>query len=94
MAVTAYTTQLSINSLTVVKAAAGWLLNLTVTVSGSTVGTAFDASYVSGTVAEGQSFYTIPQAVGVYSFQYPGWAFSQGLTVAPGSGQVVNVEFR
>lgn len=81
--------KLDITTATVVKATPGTLWTITVTTAGSTAGTANDVATTGG-VAAANLIAEIPNTVGIYSLT---WPCLVGITITPGTGQVVSVAF-
>jgi hypothetical protein len=82
-------TSATITTATVIHVGNGYLVNCSVVVAGSTVGTISNTSAVS-TVAAANALCAIPATVGVVKL---GQIFSTGLVVTPGTGQSLNVTY-
>ena len=80
---------LDITTATVVKAAPGRLIRVSVLVAGSAAGAAYDSA-ATGSDAIGTEIFVIPNTVGIYELD---WPCLTGVTVAPGTGQTVAVSF-
>jgi hypothetical protein len=72
---------------TVVKASAGRVARVSVTVNGSAAGTIYDGATLNATT---KPIYIIPEAVGLNVVKLP-CAF--GILVVPGSGMIVSVSY-
>jgi hypothetical protein len=82
-------TSVTVTAATVIYVGAGYLVNFSVVVAGSTSGTISNTGAVS-TVAAANALCAIPNTVGVIKL---GQVFSTGLVVTPGTGQSVNVTY-
>ena len=82
-------TSVTVTSATVIYVGNGYLVNFSVVVAGSTVGTISNTGSTS-TVAAANALCAIPATVGVVKV---GQVFSTGLVVTPGTGQSVNVTY-
>jgi len=82
-------TSATITSTTVIYPNAGYLVNFSVTIAGSAVGTIYNASTVAN-AAVGNALCVIPNSVGITKV---GQVFNTGLVVAPGTGQSINVTY-
>jgi hypothetical protein len=82
-------TSVTVTSATVIYVGNGYLVNFSVVVAGSTVGTISNTGSTS-TVAATNALCTIPATVGIVKV---GQVFSTGLVVTPGTGQSVNVTY-
>ena len=82
-------TSVTVTSATVIYIGNGYLVNFSVVVAGSTVGTISNTNAVS-TVAASNALCAIPATVGIVKL---GQIFSTGLVVTPGTGQSVNVTY-
>lgn len=80
---------LNIDAARVVKDAPGRLVKVSVVTAGSAAGAAHDCA-ATGDAAAGNKIATIPNAVGVIDLD---WPVGVGITIVPGSGQVVAVSF-
>lgn len=80
---------LNITVATVVKAAPGRLVRVSVIAAGSAAGTVNDHATTSGVGASNQ-IGTIPTAVGTTLFD---WPCAVGITVVPGTGQTIAVSY-
>jgi len=76
-----------ITAATVVKTGQGRVARVSVIVAGSAVGYVHDAALPT---ASGPRVYTIPNTVGVYAVEIP---VSNGIVVAPGTGQTVTISY-
>jgi hypothetical protein len=90
-----YNSVYGINATTIVKSGAGFVQGISVTTAGSTAGGIYDASTVSGAVALGPLAFAIPAVTGMFVGipTPPGWYCQFGITVVPGSGQVLNITY-
>src|SRR6185312_17101345 len=79
----------NITAATVVKAAPGRLVRVSVIVAGSATGTVNDVATTGGVGAANQVG-TIPDALGTTIFD---WPCAVGITVVPGTGQTVAVSY-
>lgn len=79
---------LNITAATVVKATSGVLVTVSVFVAGSAAGAAYDLA--TNTPAAANEIGVIPNAVGLYEFQ---WPCSTGILIVPGTGQSVSVSY-
>lgn len=79
----------NLTAATVVKATPGRCVTVSVIVAGSAAGTANDIT-TTGAAAVGNQFGTIPNTVGVYTFN---WPCLSGIVIVPGTGQTVSVAF-
>ena len=77
-----------ITSTKVVKNVGGWIANISVIVAGSTTGLIYDTN--TAATISGNRLYTIPNTVGVYVIQMP---CNSGIVVAPGTSQVVAINY-
>lgn len=82
-------TRLNITAATVVKGTAGEVGTLIVLTAGSTVGSVNDCA-TTGAVAAANAIMTVPNTVGIYPISFQ---FAAGLTVTPGTGQVLAVAY-
>ncbi len=82
-------TSITITAATVIYVGAGYLVNLSVVVAGTTVGTVSNTGAI-GTVAAANALCAIPNTIGIVRV---GQVFSTGLVVTPGTGQSVNVTY-
>ena len=80
---------LNITAATVVKAAPGRLVRVSVIVAGSATGTVNDVATTGG-VGTANQVGTIPTALGTTIFD---WPCATGITVVPGTGQTVAVSY-
>lgn len=78
-----------ISAATVVKASPGRLCHVHVLVAGSTLGSVNDCA-TTGAAAVTNQVAAVPNAVGYYDFECP---LNSGLTVTPGTGQVLTVTY-
>ena len=81
--------QLNITAATVVKAAPGVLLSVSVIVAGSAAGGAYDTTTTGGAAAATQ-IGTIPNTVGLIQFS---WNCLNGIVIVPPTGGTVAVSF-
>lgn len=94
---TAFTNYLNVNgqqsksglssSATLIKQGPGRVCTLSITTAGSATGTIYDANSTSVTT---NPIYVIPNAVGIVVLNMP---VSNGIVVAPGTGQVVALSY-
>jgi hypothetical protein len=77
----------ALSAATVVKSSSGRLATVVVTTAGTTTGAVYDANQTGVTT---YPIYIIPNTIGVYVVNMP---TNYGITVAPGSGQIVAVSF-
>ena len=77
----------AISAATLVFAGGGRAVAISVTTAGSAAGAVYDANNVAST---SNPIYTIPNTVGVYVLGVP---VSNGLVIAPGTGQKVTVVY-
>jgi|GEM_PF-1712725 hypothetical protein len=82
-------TSVTITTATLIYVGAGYLVNFSVVVAGSTAGTISNTGAVA-TVAATNALCAIPATVGIVK---TGQIFSTGLVVTPGTGQSVNVTY-
>lgn len=82
--------KLNITTSTVVKPAPGRLIVVNVTTAGSGAGAVYDSTTVGG-IAASNLIFSVPNTAGVYYVPFP---FLNGLTVIPGTGQVLSVSFQ
>jgi hypothetical protein len=82
-------TSVTVTTATLIYVGAGYLVNFSVVVAGSTAGTISNTGAVA-TVAAANALCAIPATVGVVK---TGQIFSTGLVVTPGTGQSVNVTY-
>ncbi len=80
----------NVTTSTVIKGTAGRLAKISVITAGSTAGTANDCKTV-GAVTANNTIMTIPNTVGLYAVD---WPCQNGITVVPGTGQVLSVAYR
>lgn len=85
----ALSTSYNITAATVVKATPGKLAYISVVTAGSAAGSANDCA-TTGAAAAGNKVATIPAAVGVIPVN---WPCGTGITITPGSGQVIAVSY-
>jgi hypothetical protein len=83
-------TQLNINQPMVLKASAGGMLTVNVTVAGSTAGAIYDSPTTGGN-GTGSLIATLPNTVGPINISFP---CQTGITVVPGSGQCVSAVYQ
>jgi len=79
----------NITAASAVKAAAGRLHKISVIVAGSAAGAAHDCA-ATGDAAAGNEIAVIPNAVGVYTVD---WPCSTGIVIVPGTGQTIAVSY-
>ena len=77
----------ALTATTVVKAMAGRVARVSVTVGGSATGTIYDGASLSATT---KPIYVIPDTVGMYVVDLP---CAYGVLVSPGSGMTVSVSY-
>lgn len=77
----------SITASTVVSSKGGRIINVSVTVAGSTTGTIYDSNLLINAV---RPIYIIPSAIGLYNVNLP---VSYGILVTPGTGQTLTVSY-
>ena len=82
-------TSVTITSTTVIYANAGYLVNFSVVVAGSSAGTIYNASTAANAAAV-NALCVVPNSVGITKI---GQVFSTGLVVTPGTGQSINVTY-
>ena len=82
-------TSVTVTAATVIYVGAGYLVNFSVVVAGSTVGTISNTSTVAS-VAAANALCAVPASVGIIKV---GQIFSAGLVVTPGTGQSINVTY-
>ena len=80
---------LDISTATVVKASAGRVIRVSVITAGTAAGTVNDVATTGG-VAASNEIAAIPAAVGILELE---WPCANGITVTPGSGQVISVSY-
>lgn len=80
---------LNLTAATLVKAGAGRLIRISVTVAGTAAGSANDAATTAGAAATNQ-LASIPNAVGVIYLDFP---VTNGIVVTPGTGQSLSVSY-
>lgn len=80
---------LNITAATVVKSGPGRLMRVSVITAGSAVGKAYDTN-ATGSVDASNQIGTIPNTVGTYVFNWPCF---DGITIVPGTSQVLAVSF-
>lgn len=80
---------LDISVATVVKSTPGTLFTINVTTAGSAPGSANDVATTGG-VAATNEICVIPNTVGIYSLS---WPCATGITITPGTGQVISVAY-
>lgn len=83
------TPALNISAATVIKAVAGRLCRLSVITAGSTAGSVYDYNSTSS-IPAGSLIASIPAATGMTQLDFP---CSVGITVVPGTGQVLAVTY-
>lgn len=83
-------TALNVTTATVVKATPGAIVTITVTTAGSTAGAAYDFAATSG-YAAANLVGAIPNVLGIYSFNW--WPCAVGVTIVPGTGQVLSIAY-
>jgi len=77
----------NISAATVVSSSSGRCVSVIVTTAGSTTGSVYDSISTSNTTL---SVFVIPNTVGVFTVNCP---VTNGIVVAPGSGQIVTVVY-
>ena len=83
------TTSATVTAQTVIATGSGRLVNISVVVAGTTVGT-INNSQIIPSITAGNAIAAIPTTIGVYPC---GCNFTNGLIVTPGTGQSVNVTY-
>ena len=86
---TAQKRALNITANTVVKAANGFVVTVSVIATSSTAGSIHDAATVAAAATANQ-LAVIPATVGVYTLNFP---TSSGIVIKPGSGQTIAVSY-
>lgn len=76
-----------ISSATVVAQGQGRVVNVSVTVAGSASGSIYDGTVATATR---NPIYRIPTTIGIYEVNMP---VSNGIVVAPGTGQTVSISY-
>jgi hypothetical protein len=74
---------------TVIKASKGYIARLSVLVAGSATGALYDCATTAAAVTANEVA-VIPETVGVTSLEFP---CLTGITVLPGTGQVISVSY-
>ena len=87
--ITGQKTALNITSATVVKAAPGQVLTVTVVVAGSAPGTVNDC-LTTGAAAASNAIASLPAAVGSQQLNFP---CQVGIVVTPGTGQTIAISY-
>ena len=82
-------TSTTVTAATVIYANPGYLVNFSVTVAGTTVGTIYNTTTTTTTAAT-NALCVVPNAVGITKV---GQVFNAGLVVVPGTGQSINVTY-
>ena len=82
-------TSITVTTATVIYVGAGYFVNFSVVVAGSTVGTINNANSVAS-VAAANALCVVPNSVGITK---AGQVFNSGLVVTPGTGQSINVTY-
>jgi hypothetical protein len=82
-------TSATVSASTLIIAGKGRIVNFSVVVAGSTVGTIYNSA-TTAAVAAANALCAIPSTVGVFQ---TGQNFSNGLVVVPGTGQSINVTY-
>lgn len=77
----------AISASSVVSTTAGRLARISITTAGSTTGTIYDSN---STTATTRPIFKIPNTIGIIEVSIP---VTNGIVVAPGSGQVVTVSY-
>jgi len=80
---------LNVSANTLVKATKGRIVKVNVNVAGSTNGAIYDSASIAG-AATANLVAIIPEAVGVYTFDFP---CKNGIVVETGTSQVVSVSY-
>lgn len=86
---TGFSSTLNITVATVIKAAPGRMVRISVIVAGSAVGSVNDVA-TTGAAAVGNQIWVIPNAVGMTTIE---WPCLVGIVVVPGTGQTLAVSF-
>ena len=74
---------------TVVKASAGYVASVSVTVAGSVPGSVNDVA-TTGAAGAANVVYTVPNTVGTYAVNFP---VDTGIVVVPGTGQTIAIAY-
>ena len=82
-------TSVTITAATVIFANAGYLVNFSVVVAGSSTGMIYNASTTANAAAS-NALCVVPNSVGITKV---GQVFNAGLVVVPGTGQSINVTY-
>jgi hypothetical protein len=82
-------TSATVTAATPIIVGGGYLVNFSVTVAGSTVGTISNANSIASASAS-NTLAAVPNVVGIYK---AGQLFTNGLVVVPGTGQSINVTY-
>lgn len=82
-------TSVTVTAATVIYVGAGYLVNFSVVIAGSTTGTINNANSVAS-VAAANALCAVPNSIGVVKV---GQIFSAGIVVTPGTGQSINVTY-
>lgn len=82
----------NITTATTIKTSAGKVKSISIVVAGSTIGT-INACAATGDAAAANAYIGLPNTVGFGSFGPAGWLFPTGITVVPGTSQVIAVEY-
>jgi hypothetical protein len=82
-------TSSTVTGATLVVSGSGRLINFSIVVAGSAVGGIYNQTTISGPIAANQLVAT-PTTIGVYQ---SGQFFTNGLVIAPGTGQSINVTY-
>ena len=82
-------TSTTITTTTLIYPQAGYFVNFTVIVAGSTAGTIYNSSTTAG-IAASNALCVVPNSVGTTK---TGQVFNVGLVVVPGTGQSINVTY-
>jgi secreted trypsin-like serine protease len=81
-------TSLTVTTATVVFTGAGYLVNFSVVVAGSSAGVIYNASNTTPLAQD--ALCAVPSTVGVVK---TGQVFTSGLVISPGTGQSINVTY-
>ena len=82
-------TSQTVTSATVITSTAGYLVNFSVVVAGSSAGTIYNFNSTTSPPAT-SALCTVPATVGVVK---TGQVFTSGLVIVPGTGQSINVTY-
>ena len=80
---------LNVSAAMVVKPSAGRVCKISVITAGSTLGAVYDYNSTAS-IPSGQQVAAVPNVVGVYTYDIP---VSTGITIVPGTGQLLAVSY-